>query len=78
MQIGFSDGTESPRFKGFRTADETTEIELSIDAGRTVQGVSFKQWKDNLTGLRMFDEDGEMLVDYTWQEAEASGDWSDM
>ena len=73
IQIGFSDGSNSPLFQGFRTKDETTEIVLEIDAQRTVKGISFKQWEDNLTGLRIFDENGDYLVDYTWQANESSG-----
>ena len=37
-----------------------------------------KRWNDFLTGLRLFDEDGNYLVDYTWQRSNPTGKWSDV
>ena len=34
-----------------------------------------KQWRDRITGIRLFDDEGDYLVNYSINEIE--GDWSD-
>ena len=65
-------------FQGFGTEEETEEVVLHIDPSRDIKGISVKQWKDNLSGIRMVDDKGEYIVDYTWQEHFETGEWSDM
>ena len=55
-----------------------TVVTLDVDPTKVVSGISMKRWNDLLTGLRLFDEDGKLLVDYTWQSTRPTGEWSDV
>jgi hypothetical protein len=50
-------------------------VSIDVDPTRVISGISMKTWKDNLTGLRLFDEEGDYIVDYTWQPHEETGTW---
>ena len=60
------------------TGEEETVVTFELDPSKEISGISMKSWRDALSGLRLLDEDGEYIVDYTWQPAEASGAWSDV
>ena len=60
------------------TIEEENVITLDIDPTKVISGVSMKRWNDHLTGLRLFDEDGNYIVDYTWQTTIPTGDWSEI
>lgn len=78
IQLGFANGTETPFFTGMDTGEEETVITLDVDPAREISGISMKRWRDTLSGLRLLDEDGDYIVDYTWQPTEESGAWGDV
>lgn len=70
IQLGFSNGVETPFFKGKETGQEMTLHEIPVDPTIEIRGVQMKMWKDNLTGIRLLNPEWEHFVDYTWEEGE--------
>ena len=77
IQLAFSNGVETPFYKGFNTGQEEHVVTIDVDPTRVISGISMKTWNDNLTGLRLVDEEGDYIVDYTWQPREETGTWQE-
>ena len=52
------------------------ETILEVDTSRDIVSVQMKIFRDELTGIRMFDAEGNYVIDYTWQDHEESGKWA--
>ena len=77
IQLAFSTGVATPLFKGADTGQEENFVLIDVDPSKVISGISMKSWEDDLTGLRMIDEEGNYIVDYTWQPHEETGSWSE-
>ena len=76
IQLFFNEGSASPYFKGFDTEDELRETYFELEPSQEIAGIQMKLYKDELTGIRMFDYEDNFIIDYTWQDHYYSGTWS--
>ena len=78
IQLGFADDTVSPMIEAENAVgDEVKTIE--IDALRIIGAISMKTvYSRNIEGLRLYDEEMELIIDVTWDEdAILDGEWTE-
>ena len=69
----FKNENISPLFEVSSTSSETVRT-ISIDSSREIRYVSMRtKWKYPYTGLRLYDESENIIVDKSWV---GEGDWS--
>ena len=76
MMLGFADGTNSTMLQSDNATLEQIQT-IQIDQSRRIHAVSVHIYKGrNLEGLRMYDADMGLLVDFMWK-SNAEGIWTE-
>ena len=72
---GDGEDTVTPFYRGMDTDEEMKIVDAEIFCCGDVAGIQVEQYRDHLTGLRLFNDNGDIILDYELNDGKL-GEWA--
>ena len=51
-------------------------VRLKVDPTKRIAAIAMRESGDDLTGIRLVDDEGNFILDYTWSRRGNESDWN--